>query len=205
MSQQYTVTVANNSTMFGSFCIYQSLPDITDPNIMSLAWLTKAAFPGTQLSFQWGIDYSFVWDDSGPLEVGSVFTASQMVPCDPAGNNNITLVYSNGAYNFTGLSSGGRNGTLFISGDESINPVNSAAVGIAMSGAGTFVQPAQPNMDLVFSVTPTYWITYGNYTPGQVIQISDITHTQQLTFPTGCYELDVTLQRDNSWLCSPAS
>lgn len=207
MSQQYKVNVQNNSTVFGSFCIYQasSQPDITNPNIMSLAWLTKAAFPTTSLSFKWGIDYSFVWDETGPLIPGVVFDASQQVPCDPVTNNNITLAYKNNAYNFTGLGHGGQNGTLNVTGDTSIPPVNNASVGIAMSGAGTFVQPAQPNMDLVFSLTPTYWITYGNFVPGQVLQISEITQVAQLTFPMGCYELDVTLQRNNSWTVTTAN
>jgi hypothetical protein len=68
-----------------------------------------------------------------------------------------------------------------------------------MSGAGTFVVQAQPNINLTFTPHPTYWITFGNYTPGQVLDIGQITNKQQLEFAPNTYNLNVQLKNDNTW------
>ena len=195
---QYSVTVANNSVNTGAICIYQTSPDISDPRVMSLAWFSKVAHPKTKVQFDWGIDYSFVWDETGVLIPGVTFDASQTLPASLTSNNQVTLSYSAGAFEFEQQTTGGKNGTLYITNDSSL-PLNQASVGVGMSGAGTFVVQAQPNINLTFTPHPTYWITFGNYTPGQVLDVGQITNKQQLEFAPNTYSLNVQLKSDNTW------
>ncbi|TQI82338.1 hypothetical protein FHU10_2693 [Serratia fonticola] len=195
---QYSVTFKNNSSNFGSACIYQTLPDVDDPRIMSLAWFSKAAHPDTKVVFDWNIDYSFVWDETGQLIPGVKFDASQTLAADLKTKNQVTLKYENGAFLFDELGQGSRNGTLYIAHDNSL-PLNVASVGVGMSGAGIFVVQAQPNLNVNFTPHPKYWITFGNYIPGQVLDISDITDAQELAFPPNVYNLNAELKMDNSW------
>lgn len=66
MSTKYSLNVKHNGTDFGDFCIYQT-DDKQDEDIRSLVWFKKTAHPGTQLHFEWGVDYSFVWSEEGEV------------------------------------------------------------------------------------------------------------------------------------------
>jgi hypothetical protein len=53
---QYTIVVQNNSSSEGDVCVYQTDPNISDPKVMSLAWLTDQVPPTGTLSFTWNLD-----------------------------------------------------------------------------------------------------------------------------------------------------
>lgn len=72
-----------------------------------------------------------------------------------------------------------------------------------MSGAGTFAIAAQPGADLVFTPHPTYWLTFGSYTPGQVLDPAKLPHTLEVTFPPDVFALQVTLDKNHHWTTSP--
>lgn len=193
----YTLIFQNNSSNAGDVCVYQRLPDVGQQDVMSLAWFTEYNYPTTQVQFQWQIDYSFVWGQTGKLVPGVVFAASQTWAADLQSNNQVTLHYDQ-AYTFTDQGAGEHSGNLYIGEDGTI-PLNDASVGIGMSGVGTFVQQAQPNLNLVFTPTPTYWITFGNFTQGQVLDVESITHTQQIQFPPNVTTMQVVLDINNKW------
>ncbi|MCY1669179.1 hypothetical protein [Rhizobium sp. SL86] len=48
---------------------------------------------------------------------------------------------------------------------------NNTAVGIGMAGSGTFVTEAQPNMTAPFIPYPTYWMIFGNFETGEVMDV----------------------------------
>jgi hypothetical protein len=48
---QYTIVIQNNSSAEGDVCVYQTDPNISDPKVMSLAWLTDQVPPTGTLSF----------------------------------------------------------------------------------------------------------------------------------------------------------
>lgn len=199
---QYSVNFKNNSDMSGDACIYQTDPDITDPNVMSLAWFSKAAHPTTRVLFTWQVNYSFVWSNTGLLKPGVVFIASQAWDADLSMKNQVGFTYQANAHTFKDLTQGPRNGSLYINQDNSIPP-QIASVGIGMSGSGTFVRQAEPNIDLVFTPHPEYWITFGTFTEGQVLDITEITHPAALEFPPNVYKLVATLNADNTWTVTP--
>lgn len=201
---QYSVIFKNNSTMLGDVCIYQSDPNITDPQVMSLAWFAKRAYPTTECDFFWTIDYSFVWDETGILKPGVLFKASQNWNADLLNSNKVSFTHADGAYTFKDQEIGPAQGKLYINEDNTVPP-NQASVGIGMSGAGTFVRQCQPNMNLIFSPHPQYWITFGNYEQGVVLDITEITNAANLAFPVNVYTMIAELNQNNTWTVTPVS
>ncbi len=203
MSQQYSIRFTNNSTNAGSACIFQKNHGNLPHNTFSLAWLTRYCNPGMQSNFSWVIEYSFVWGATGMLKPGLTFNASQMVAAGLTSNNQIALNYNNGSFMLEGQGTGSPAGSLYINETASI-PMNTASVGIGMSGAGTFVTQAQPNMRLAFSPQPTYCVAFGNFNPGQVLNTNGMGNSAQVTFPANVYTMYVVLNPDNSWSISPS-
>jgi len=201
---QYTVVFVNNSTQTGNACIYQQGPNIANPEVMSLAWLTKGAAPSTTLVFTWTIDYSFVWAQTGVLKPGVLFTASQVWPADLSTDNQVTFTQQGGIYTFQDQQAGPESGSLYITEDATI-PANQASVGVGMSGAGTFATQAQPNWHLIFTPTPEYYITFGTYVAGEVMSITEVSNSQLIQFPTNEYSMTVTLNADNTFTVVPTS
>lgn len=197
-NQNYQLYFVNNSTMSGNACVYQQDPNRM-PNVMSLAWFTKAANPNTTLMFNWDIQYNFVWSQTGMLVPGVVFFASEKVNADLSQQNKIGFSYQNNAFTFQKPPvQGPQAGTIFIEQDGTI-PANTASVGIGMSGAGTFAVQAQPNVLATFTPHPEYWITFGNYQQGEVMDIGTITQKAQISFPPNVYVMTATLNADNTW------
>ncbi len=198
MSQQYTLTFQNNTRNYGKLCVYQTAPDIADPQLMSLAWFTEPAHPTTRVQFTWTIDYAFIWDETGPLVPGVKFDASQTWPADLTKNNSVTLTTSRNALTFRDQLTGGRPGTLYVHNDNTV-PFDQVSVGIAMSGAGTFAKEAQPNLQFSYTPHPVYWVTFGDYETGEVLDTESITNAQQISFNPNVYNVDVVLNLDNTW------
>ncbi len=197
MSTKYSINFENNSTNYGKACIYQADPQM-GPYVMSLAWFAKPAHPTTSIRFEWNLDYSFVWAETGELVPGVVFEASQAWEADLLGKNLVTFTMDKDAYTFTDLTKGENKGVLQIIQDSSI-PLKHASVGIGMSGAGTFAVQAQPNLNLDFTPHPEYWITFGDYESGEVLDITQITNKAKIEFAPGVYSMDAILNEDNTW------
>lgn len=201
---QYSVVFVNNSDQTGSACIYQQDPNIGVPDVMSLAWFSQIAAPTTTVVFQWTINYNFVWSETGNLVPGVVFTASQTWDADLSSNNQVTFTNNGGAYTFQNLTAGPSQGNLYIQQAGTI-PADQASVGVGMSGFGTFVVQAEPNMNLIFTPQPEYWITFGNYIQGQVMDITEVSNPGQIQFPANVYSMTATLNSDNTWTIQPTS
>lgn len=194
----YSLAFVNNSSQTGTACVYQNDPTMGVPNAMSLAWMTRVAAPRTKLVFQWQVDYSFVWAETGALVPGVMFEASQTWPADLSTANQVTLSYMDGFYTFENQTQGPRSGSLYIVNGPSV-PAGDAAVGIGMSGLPIYAVQAQPNWNLVFTPHPLYWITFGNYVQGEVMDVESISNAAQVIFPPGGYSMTATLNQNMSW------
>jgi len=212
---QYTLRVINDSTNFVDMCMYQQDPNIGVPNVMSLAWFAKPAYPTTTVVFRWTVDYSFVWSETGTLVPGVYFDASQAWPADPSivgtasdtkAGNQIGLSHpSSGAYTFTSTpTSGAQKGSLYVKEDPNL-PLKRASVGIGMSGAGTFAVQSQPNLNLTFTPHPIYYLAAGTYAQGEVLDIGSITNPTDIRFPAGVFSMTATLTESNIWKVGPTS
>ncbi|SIQ55646.1 hypothetical protein SAMN05880590_105134 [Rhizobium sp. RU35A] len=194
----YSLTCLNNSTLSGSFAVFQKAPPTTVPgNIFSLAWFTRPTAPNTKVTFTWNLDYSFVWSETGILQPGINFNASQVVPANPNGQNLIQLKLDNyGATTFANQSASGAIGSLTIEQLSNVAP-NRTSVGIGMAGSGTFAVQAQPNMTAVFTPHPNYWVIFGNFETGDVIDIEDVTGAVEVTYGGALTSRTAVLGLDN--------
>ena len=204
MSVNYTLIFQNNSSNPWTAAIYQNDPDINNPEVMSLAWFAKKANPTTKVQFSWTIDYGFVWSETGKLNDGVIFTASQDWSADLTTSNRVGFTDENGAFTFENQVQGPVPGTLSIAQDKTI-PANTASVGVSMSGAGTYVVQAQPNITASFTPHPNYWITFGTYTQGEVMNIGQLTNEAEVAFPPNVYSMTAILSMQNTWSVVPTS
>jgi len=202
---QYTLHVLNESRNTFDFCVYQKDPDIGVADVLSLAWFTKRAHGNSKLRFKWTKDYSFVWDETGTLVPGVIFDASEVLPADPRdpAKNAVLYEYTDGAYTFA-RETGQSTGHLHVTESGDL-PALQSSVGIGMSGNGTFAVQAQPNLNLVFTPHPSYWITAGTFVEGQVLDVETITNVAPVNFPENVYSMTATLHMDNTWSVTETS
>lgn len=201
---EYSVIFVNNSTQTGSACMFQQDPDIGVPNALSLAWFAQIAAPTTTLTFTWTAKYSFVWSQTGTLRPGIRFTPAQTWPADLDNANQVTFDNVGGAYTFKDQEQGPNAGLLYIRESGEIAPLD-ASVGIGMSGVGTFVAQAQPNTTVEFTLHPQYWIVFGTFVQGEVVDIQTMNNPAQIVFPPNVFSMTAILKPDNSWDIKPTS
>lgn len=203
-ADQYSLTVVNNSTSPGRIAVFQTDPDIGVPNVHSLAWFSEYTYPGTTATFKWTLDYNFVWGETGNLSPGVVFENSQTAKAGLKANNKISLYYDtkNAAYHFEDPESDSHRGSLIIDQGPNI-PIKQAAVGIGMSGRGTFIVQAQPNMTFTFTPHLTYSVVFGDYLPGEVVDVTEVTNqAAKINFLNG-QSMMAVLNQDNTWTIKP--
>jgi len=199
MGYTYSVVITNHSSHPDYFMLFQNDPGSWDKNAMAVAWFAKYSnpSPNATVKFSWTIDWAFSWAETGELKPGIQFEASDSVKTSPT-TNQITLTY-NGAYDFANQQAGADPARLYLREDGSI-PLNSlASVGVTMSGSTVYATQARPNQNLTFSPHPTYFLAYGNYAPGDVIDVSTVNNPLELPYETGVYSLSCTLNKDDSW------
>lgn len=197
--QGYTINFINNSANQGSAFVFQTNPGPVITGLVSLAWFSYGTNPGTIATFHWSIDYGMLWSTTANLVPGVVVMASQNLPCTLQTNNEATFTKNEFGYVLNKQVTSTVPGITILE-DPSI-PANSASVGMSMSGAGVFAVPAQPNLTVNFSVTPTYWIAFSlqSVQKGAVLISQAVTMKQQITFPVNKYICTATLNVDNTW------
>jgi len=198
MSNQYTLNVQNNSTQSGSFCIFQEAPDINVPGITTMAWLAKMCHPTTDLKFNWSVNYSFVWSNTTNLKPGTKVKTSQDWDANLNTKNKITFDYIDKAYTFKDEKQGDYEGNLYIDQTQRVGP-KVASVGIGMSGKGTFLVPSQPNMKIIMTPKPTYWLIFGDFEEGEILDITRVSeHALKLQYK-GTETMSVDYDGGNKW------
>lgn len=205
-AQAYYLTLKNQSTQDWVFYVYQTMQKQTK-DMLSLAWFATPypIAPGDEIEFQWFIAYNFVWGDTGQLKPGITYKARGPRDANPDTLNLTTFGYStSGAPTLTDPSLDSSNkGSLVIS-DLGNIPNKQFSVGIGMSGVGTFVEQAGPNLKHIFTPTPIYWVAAGTQRKvGDVLDIQTLTQTKSVSFPVGEYALTLTLDESNQWKNQP--
>lgn len=198
MGFKYTLTIKNHSSHSDYLMVFQNDPTSWSPDAMALAWFSKLSNPSPTsiVKFSWEIDWGFSWAETGIIQPGIKFEASETA--DTSGGNKITLDY-NGAYFFKDQTTGASPDRLYLSESKNIPVSSLASVGVTMSGNTVYATQARPNQNLTFSPHPTYFLAYGNYEEGQVIDISTVNNPLELRYDTGIYSLETTLNPDDTW------
>lgn len=199
MSFQYSLTIVNHASHSAYFMVFQNDPGSFDPNAKALAWFSKFSNPAptATVKFTWTVDWGFSWAETGKLERGVVFEASEKADIGP-GKNMIALDY-NGAYIFANQTAGPDPNRFYIAESKDIPVASEASVGITMSGSTVYAAQAMPNYNITASPHPVYYVAYGEYLPGEVIDVSSINNPLALPYDTGVYSLSTVLNPDNSW------
>ena len=198
MATKYSLTVKNDSKNYGSICVFQTMPDQPD-NMLSLAWFSKPAHPDTAVEFDWMTQYNFVWSDQGELKPGITFKASQVLDADPSdvSKNSIALVKEFDAYHFQETDKTTKEGNLGIYTNQTV-PHGDSSVGIGMSGNVAFAAAAAPNNNHTFTPDPEYWVTFGTYEAGEVIDKNSISNLDKIKFEPNEFHKKITFD-GNTW------
>jgi hypothetical protein len=197
----YRLTLVNNSGSPWTFYVYQQVPNQQSANVFPLAWFCSPfqIVPGASIPFEWtDDDHTFVWGATGTIQPGVIFSASQVIPANPASANTTTFSVTPGP-TLSPAVAGPPQGSLVIN-DAAAVPSNTFSVGIGMGDAGTFVTAAGPDLLHTFSPTPTYWIAAGtNIQVGTILDITTVTQNLQVIFPANVFALSYTLGPSNQW------
>lgn len=198
LGQKLTLRFKNRSESQHDFLCYQQGVDVNRPGVFTLAWFAKPVATGVDVDFCWTIDYNFVWSEQGELQPGICFAANQVLAAGLIQKNRVGFTDNNSAFQFVNQDSSGAEGSLTINGDNTI-PKKKATFGIGMSGQGTFVVDAEPNLAAVFTPHPTYWVSFGSFDQGQVLDIQTLVNTAEVQFPANVYEVTAELDSGNNW------
>lgn len=192
----YGVTIHNASQLDNAQAIVFQQAPLVPADVVSLAWLAKTCHKNTQVTFNWTLDFNFVWGQNGQLEPGVNYQAGGVIPADLNDTNDVTLSYIDGGFEFGPTSAGPQVGSLYIIENDSVpgagNP-DQGSVGIGMYGAGTFVAPTQPTGSsggLQFQIRPQYWVAFGNHQAGEVIDESALYYPIQVQFSGSSFNAD---------------
>jgi hypothetical protein len=184
------------------FYVFQQLPNGQSASVFSLAWFCSpfVMVPNTNVTFEWTVDYDFVWGTSGAISPGITFSAGGFIPANPQSANTTTFSLAPGP-NLSSAAPGSPPGSMVIS-DAGTIPNNAFLVGIGMGEVPTIVTPAGPNLRHTITVAspPKYWIAAGtNVQVGTLLDVTKITQSLQVTFPVNVYAVTCTLGADNQW------
>ena len=197
----HSLNVTNQSDFTGSICVYQTNPgQEKDKDLFSVAWFSKPCEPGVSVTFEWDLDYCFVWSETGQLEHGARFRASQVIPADlKVPTNSVGFSHSDiGGYKFIDAPEMMAEGYLNVYSDNTV-PNCRVSVGIGMFGKPTFVRLVGPNLTYSFHPKPTYWVTFGFYEEGQVIDANRVTQSAKVVFDGGNTDRSIYLDGSNLW------
>jgi rhizosphere induced protein len=182
----YGIYIHNSSDQNDlSAIVYQSDPGMPS-NAKALAWWTKPCHMNTNADLKWNITYNFVWGENGKLDPGAFYDAGEVVTANPTDKNTITLAYPGGGFEFQDWRKQGESGTLYIHEANDV-PSGKGCVGIGMQGAGTFVFPTHSTGTgyINFNPHPNYWIAFGSFQAGRVVDKGSFYFPKQLTFEHG--------------------
>jgi len=199
----YQRTVVNNSPNVTNIVLYQTSPDTTIPNLLSLAWFSKFSSPTSTLTFQWDQSYQLMWAQTGTLVPGIVFDAGQVLDTNPVpGENSALLTAPNDDFQFAAGGAQVPAGSIGLTMDGTI-PLNTASYALGQTQQPVFAAQAQPNINAVFTPHPVYWLTFGQYQQGEALDPEQITNNIQIQFPSGVTSMTATLNADNTWTVQP--
>ena len=69
-----------------------------------------------------------------------------------------------------------------------------------MSGSPILAMQASPNFQFLFKPNPRYWVCFGNYDQGTVLDANEITNAQEIKYGTNRYSIHMTLQENNTFV-----
>jgi hypothetical protein len=151
----------------------------------------------------WDLEFSFAWAESGLLVPGVHFEAGEIIAADPtdAQKNRVYFDRQNGAYLFgdPAKAISPSAGALGITTSEVV-PDKLSSVGVGINGKAALAVNATPNYLFTFVPKIKYWLAFGSFKEGVVLDLNSmVKNICEIRFPAGVYDLQVTLQENNTW------
>lgn len=203
MGARYQVNITNNSSQNTTFILFQKDPNQNQYQGLSVVWRSQQLSPRSKATFDWSKDYSFVAGNTGPLMPGTKFNAESMMEADPNGSTNAAVLDSNGRGCQLSMSQGGQPGRLTLMTGNSVSPQPQFSAGMGMEGSATVIVQARPGMNYQFSPDTEYWVAFGNYEIGQVLN-PNVQNAARISFQGGVTKMNVVLNQDGSYTINPA-
>lgn len=194
-----SITFYNASSRDGAFMCFRTTSGV------SLAWWAKQTHPRTRVRFDWITQYDLFWAEGASLAPGTLVWANETLPVDPLGKtgpNAVTFDKVDGAFEFRDPIVSDRLGTLAIA-SSGVIPLGAAALAIGMSGLPYRAVPAVPDQTVVFSPNSDYWIAFGPYATGEVLEPHQITTAAKLAFPTNVSAMTAIYGENCAWSIAP--
>lgn len=69
-----------------------------------------------------------------------------------------------------------------------------------MSGKPAVACVAAPNLKYTFMPHPRYWIAFGKFEEGEVIDVNRMTQKFEIEYPVNVFSRTVELSGNNSWI-----
>lgn len=202
----YRLRVTNNSTIYEHFAVYQNDPDLGLPDVMSLAWFVKGAFPQQTVTFEWTETYSFaLLAEKPPAQL------IQTVPVDPydPAKQQAQLGYAEGALTLKlgQAVSDPKPGSIYLREFGDVPEEGAGIVGLVVDKQPAYALFPAPNTEVVFTVKQgaNYWLTAGNVAPGAFLDIEEIVTPAAIDFAPGVFDLTAVLGPDNTWTVAPTN
>jgi hypothetical protein len=186
-ASEYGIYITNSSTQNNlQAIVYQDDPQGVPENAVALSWMTKECHVNTKIDFLWTLQYNFIWGQNGSLAPGTSYDAGETIDADLVDSNHVTLSYPGGGFEFSEPDSKTPAGSLYITEAADV-PDAGGCVGIGMQGAGTFVVPTHSTGkgNVALTPHPTYYIAFGSYKAGIIVDESELYYPYKLTFPAG--------------------
>jgi len=197
---KFTLQLKNNSLNPGTFCVFQVQPNLTaHGSPFTLAWYVLGCNPTCYANFTWTVDYSLQWSESGTLADGVQFITGGDVDADPEIGDRYNFGISGPAYTFGKKAAAGSLATIGVNTDDTVQN-SECSIAIAVAGKAVAAVQAGPNQAITFTPLPTYWVSFGNFTEGAVVDIASMCNAQELDYGgLGVYTLSYTLDARNKW------
>jgi hypothetical protein len=208
MATQYSLYLHNRSTKPGYFCIYATGANTQQAQggTNYRAWAAHPANPNGDVEFKWLLNYSFSWNRTDVLSGDISYTASGHIPADPNDPKTNKAYLDINDYGYE-LTSGDDRANAPIQGSMAITtsaniPLNDVSIGIGIDGDPIMAVPAIPNYTFTFFPVFKYWIAFGDYKKGQVLDLNNMGIVQELDFKNH-HKLEVTVDVSNNWTVKP--
>ena len=173
-------------------------------NPMTVAWLVQPCAPGNTVVFNWSIAYSVMWSQTGNLAPGASFVTYGSANVDPSQGDIQKFGLLGPAYSFLGpYASKGNPGTVGIACDGTVQN-NQVSLALGMANKPVFACAAQPNINITFTPKPKYYLAFGQFQQGQIVDVATMSNSIELNYQAkGTYSFTAAIDAFNTWSLSP--
>lgn len=203
MTDMYSLTVTNKSQMVQpTFAVFAVLPEFMSATSLNLAWLTQPINKGNTYRFSWNMTWEFVWSAEG-VKAGHQWNGSGSLEADAGSKEHCRATFDYDRRDWALLPALGQPDlqTLTIADTTRIPPPSEkpSSVGLSLNGKPVCAIDAGPDLEQVFTLHPTYYISAGTYVAGQMVTVASLTKVKELEYTAGNRALSVTLNEANKW------